>query len=389
MTPTRGAPLALACLALTFAGCEPPPPPPPPPPAAEAADPAAPPPAPAQGAARRVALFVPHEDLFWADFKAFMEAATTQLDLELRYYVADNSRERMKEQLREATTGEDRVDAVVFQSFKRNGQDLLRIAEAAGVAAFMVNALVEPGECGKPREQYRRWIGSMVSDSVQAGRDLAELLFAQARALGLAGDDGKLHAIAIGGIVSDQGSRERLQGLEHVVAASDDVLLHQVVPTDWSREDGRLKADALLRRFPEATVVWAASDPLALAAIDALQAAGRRPGGDAVVGGFDWTAEALEAVRAGTLHATLGGEFMAGGWVAVLLHDYLRGRDFGEGQVEFQTSMRPITRANVERFFPAISRAEWTRVDFRGLTGPGEAGYAFDAVETLKRLAAQ
>lgn len=386
MTLFRTATLTLAAALLALGGCDEPPSPPPPP---------SPPSQPtrvdpgdgAPGKRRVVALLVPHDDLFWQDVKAFMEAACQQFDIELRYTVAGNSRERMKEQLREETTGPNRVDAAVFQSFKQNGEDMLRIAHEAGVPAFLFNVGVDPAKCGRPRERFTTWLGTMVSDSEDAGYQLGDILATAAKAKGLAGADGKIHMVGIGGIVSDQGSNDRIAGLRRLVEERGDIVLHQVVPTDWSLEDARIKADALLKRFPETTVVWGCSDPLALAAIDSLRALGRKPGEDAVVGGFDWTAEAVAAVADGSMHATLGGEFMAGGWVAVLLHDYFEGRDFAARQTEFATFQRPITRENAGRFQAALAGAAWEKVDFVGLANPADGEYRFDAVHTLEQLA--
>jgi ABC-type sugar transport system substrate-binding protein len=335
---------------------------------------------------KRVALFLPHEDLFWRDFSAFMGAAAGQLGLELECHLAENNRELMKEQLQAATSGDQPAAVVVFQDFKQAGPDLLRIAEEAGVPAFVVNAAVSAEACGLPRERYAQWIGTMESDGEAAGYSLGQLLAEEAKQRGLLDAEGKIHMIALAGIVSDVSSVARLDGLQRAIAERGDVILHQVVPTDWSRAEGKLKAAELLKRFPSTAVVWAASDPLALGAVESLKAAGRKPGEDALVGGFDWTAEALEAVREGELHTTIGGHFMEGGWVAVLLHDYLAGHDFGGRQVEFHTPMQPITKTNVERFYAAISAAEWDRVDFLALTRPQAGEYMFDPVQTLEQL---
>jgi ABC-type sugar transport system substrate-binding protein len=278
------------------------------------------------------------------------------------------------------------VDAVVFQNFKQAGGDLLQIAEEAGVPAFVVNAGVDEAKCGTPRERYQHWIGNMESDGEEAGYDLGILLAEQAKQRGLVDADGKVHMIGLAGIVSDFSSSVRVKGLERAVAERGDVVLHQVVPTDWSREEGQRKSAELLKRFPATAVVWAASDPLALGAVESLRTAGRDPGVDALVGGFDWTAEALEAVRSGELYTTIGGHFMEGGWVAVLLHDFLTGDDFADVRLDFHTPMRPITKANVDSFFAAISAARWERVDFSALTAESNADYTFDPVQTLEQL---
>ncbi len=336
---------------------------------------------------KRVALLIPHEDLFWRDFQAFMKAASEQVGLEFECYVAHNNREQMKEQLRMITRGKDRVDAVVFQNFKQSGKDLLRIADEAKVPAFLVNAGVEASACGAPREPLEHWIGSMLPNDEGAGFSLGNLLADEAKRLGLTGSDGKVHMIGLAGIVSDTSSIDRIRGFERAVAKRDDVVLHQVVPTDWSFEDGKLKVEALLKRFPSTTVVWAASDPLALAAVESLKRLGKEPGKKSVVGGVDWTAEALDAVRSGELYTSIGGHFMEGGWVAVLLFDYLEGRDFVSKRASFMSPMLPITQSNVDRYYGAITAAKWGDVDFRGLSALAGDDYAFNAVNVLQQLA--
>ena len=263
---------------------------------------------------------------------------------------------------------------------------MLKIAQEAGVPAFLVNAGLEGGELGKPREKLGAWVGTMLPDDEAAGHRLAVLLIEQALAEGRVGEDGKVHLIALAGIVSDKSSKDRVAGLERAMREGREAVLHQVVPTDWSYEEGRSKGAALLKRFPATTVVWTASDSLALGAVASLEESGRRPGVEVLVGGFDWTAEALAAIRAGKLTTTIGGHFMEGGWVVVLLHDYFKGADFASRGVEFRTPMLAITRDTVEGFQAAIAAAEWRRVDFKGLCAEGAAVYRFDPVETLEGL---
>lgn len=382
--------LGLAVLVLALSGC---PQQSPTPPSSPSNSPQASPspsassgaqPTPLKSGVKRVAMFIPHEDLFWRDFAAFMEAASKQLEMKLEVHLANNNRELMKEQLRQATAGADRVDAVVFQNFKECGPDLLEIANQAGVPAFVVNAGV--GEsCGVPRGRYPHWIGNMESDGEAAGHALALLLIDEAKRRRLQGDDEKIHMIALAGIVSDASSNVRVQGLQRALKERQDVVLHQVVPTDWSQEEGRLKAQVLLKRFPKTAVVWAASDPLALGAIESVRALGRKPGAEVLLGGFDWTREALDAVRSGDLFVTIGGHFMEGGWVLVLLRDYLIGNDFAKKELNYLTPMSPITKGNLDDFAATLSAADWSKVEFRAMSNPA-AGYSFDPNETLRAL---
>ncbi len=74
---------------------------------------------------------------------------------------------------------------------------------------------------------------------------------------------------------------------------------------------------------------------------------GLDPGKDILFGGCGWYAPAIKKVQDGTLATTVGGHFMEGGWVMVLIHDYHHGRDFISDPIE--TAMYSIDKSNVEK----------------------------------------
>lgn len=86
----------------------------------------------------------------------------------------------------------------------------------------------------------------------------------------------------------------------------------------------------LLARYSGVSVVWSASDQLALGASEALRRADLQPGEDAFTGGLDLSLVGLEAVSRGSLTATVAAPTSM--WARILryLHDYLRGNDFAE-----------------------------------------------------------
>ena len=89
---------------------------------------------------------------------------------------------------------------------------------------------------------------------------------------------------------------------------------------------------------------------MALGAMDAAIARGRKPGKDIFIGGLNWSAEALERVQDGKMVASIGGHFMQGGWAMVLIHDYHMGRDFADLGVEFTAPMTVIDQSNVAEY---------------------------------------
>jgi ABC-type sugar transport system substrate-binding protein len=99
---------------------------------------------------------------------------------------------------------------------------------------------------------------------------------------------------------------------------------------------------------------------MALGAAETLEAAGRKPGVDVVVGGVDWAPFALQKVRSGTFAASVGGHFLDGAFALVLLHDYDQGLKLPS---LVKSHLALATRENIERCERAVTRHR--EIDFR------------------------
>ena len=305
-----------------------------------------------------IVLFTPREahDHFWGPFADFMSEAADDFGIRLEVQFAGGSRNMMAEQIREVCKRAEKPDGVVFQSFKRGGQLFLRIADRHGVPAFLVNAGLPKKQSetlGEPRTQLKHWLGQMLPSDYEAGFQLANALIDEASRDPLRfGDDGKVHVIGFNGIVSDSASAERFAGLQKAIAQrQEEAVLDQVVAADWNQELARRRCRVLHRRHPSASVVWSASDPMALGAMQALQEIGLTPGKDIIIGGVDATPEAMEAIEQGTLFATVGGHVLEGGWTVVLLHDFFpwnrRGKDSNSSliadEIDYQNKLAHLS----------------------------------------------
>jgi ABC-type sugar transport system substrate-binding protein len=64
-------------------------------------------------------------------------------------------------------------------------------------------------------------------------------------------------------------------------------------------------AETLLQAHPDATAIYAHNDEMAIGAIAALEAAGKKPGKDVIVVSVDGTRDALQAIIDGKMLATV------------------------------------------------------------------------------------
>ena len=82
-----------------------------------------------------------------------------------------------------------------------------------------------------------------------------------------------------------------------------------------------------------------------------------------LVGGLNWSQEAVERVLNGEMVVTYGGHFLLGAWAMVVLRDHHDGRDFAEEDVRLQIPMGAIDLP-IARRFPDIGKVDWRQIDF-------------------------
>ncbi|EJM00326.1 ABC-type sugar transport system, periplasmic component [Pseudomonas sp. GM102] len=93
-------------------------------------------------------------------------------------------------------------------------------------------------------------------------------------------------------------STERLDGFTKAMAARDDVKLLGNLPGNYDRAGGMKVTEDWIQRFPKFDAIIAANDQMALGALQALKAAGRK---GVMISGIDGTKDALAAIEAGEM----------------------------------------------------------------------------------------
>ena len=134
----------------------------------------------------------------------------------------------------------------------------------------------------------------IASDNVAGGKMAGEYLLEK---LG-----GKGRIVELEGIAGSSAARERGEGFHKVVDGKADVKLLAKQPADFDRAKGLSVMENIIQGNKDIQGVFAHNDEMALGALKAIQAAGLK---NVVVVGFDATADAVAAVKAGTLAATV------------------------------------------------------------------------------------
>jgi ABC-type sugar transport system substrate-binding protein len=154
-----------------------------------------------------------------------------------------------------------------------------------------IDSPIDPAAAKRARVRMSTYIGT---DDFAAGR------LAGARMASLL--HGRGDVALVGGLADNVNSGVRLTGFERGIQGSRLRVVARV-NADYNRTKAEIAAERILRAHPRISGFFAASDLMALGIADAVHAAGKT--GKIRIIGLDGIAEALDAVRAGSISATV------------------------------------------------------------------------------------
>lgn len=166
-------------------------------------------------------------------------------------------------------------------------------AKNAGIPVILLDRNVDQS-LAKPGEDYVTFIGS---DFIEEGRRIGEWLVANA--------NGKTNIIQLEGTTGSSPANDRKKGFEDVIAQHPEFKILASQTGDFARDLGRQVAETLLQAHPEANVIYAHNDEMAIGAISAVEAAGKEPGTDVMILSIDGGKEAVQAIIDGKIAAVV------------------------------------------------------------------------------------
>ena len=133
----------------------------------------------------------------------------------------------------------------------------------------------------------------IASDNVAGGAMAADLVN---KKLG-----GKGNVVELEGIPGASAARDRGKGFGDEIAGAPGIKIIASQTANFDRTQGLTVMENILQAQPNIDAVFAQNDEMALGAVKAIQAANRK----IVVVGFDATDDAVAAVKAGSMYATI------------------------------------------------------------------------------------
>ncbi len=251
----------------------------------------------------------------------------------LEIQVQDAQEDVVRQQDQVNTMIEQGVDALIVVPVDTAAMGpITDAAQDAGIPLVYVNR--NPfGEEQPPEGIY--YVGSQ---EIVAGRMQGEAL------VEMMGEEGNVGILM--GILSNEGAIKRTEGNKEILDQYDGITILAEETGNWQRDQGLSLTENWLTAYgDELDAILANNDEMALGAVQALQSAGRE---DVLVMGVDAIPDALEAVKGGTMAATvlqdLSGQGNTGAEVA---HKAATGESVEQVTwIDFV----PVTADNVDEF---------------------------------------
>ncbi|SER45466.1 simple sugar transport system substrate-binding protein [Streptomyces sp. yr375] len=188
-----------------------------------------------------------------------------------------------------------KVDVIAFSPVVVTGWDaVLKEAKAAKIPVVLTDRSVETSD----QSLYVTLVGSDFTDE---GRRAARML---EKVLVTAGHKGAVKIAQLEGTTGAAPAIERAKGFKEVMDAEHKTDWKIVISQtgDFTRAGGKQVMAAFLQSNPDVNVLFAHNDDMAIGAIQAIEAAGKKPGKDILIVSIDGVKDGFVAMSEGKIN---------------------------------------------------------------------------------------
>lgn len=186
-----------------------------------------------------------------------------------------------------------KVDVIAFAPVVTTGWDtVLMEAKKAKIPVILTDRSIET----KDPSLYVTMIGS---DFTEEGRNAAKWLLQNYKG------QGDVNIVELQGTVGSAPAIERKKGFEEVIKSEPRFKITRSQTGDFTRAKGKEVMEAFLKTDKNIQVLFAHNDDMAIGAIQAIEAAGIKPGKDIIIVSIDAVKGAFEAMMAGKLNVSV------------------------------------------------------------------------------------
>ncbi len=208
---------------------------------------------------------------------------------------AQNKQENQVKALRNFIT--QGVDYIVFTAVVTTGWDeVLQEVIDAEIPIILIDRFPDT-QLG---EYYATFMGS---DFPEEGRRAAQWVVEYMKSIGR--DTEEINIVELQGTTGSDPAIGRFDGFHNYLTAYPNFKVVASQTGNFTRAEGQAVMESFLKSQPDIDVLWAHNDDMALGAIDAIKAAGKKPGEDIIIVSADAVKAAFDAIIAGELNCTV------------------------------------------------------------------------------------
>ncbi|MFG2040994.1 ABC transporter substrate-binding protein [Dactylosporangium sp. NPDC048998] len=217
-----------------------------------------------------------------ANTKSIQDAAAAA-GIELKFSDAQQKQENQIKAIRSYIA--QKVDVIAFSPVVESGWDtVLKEAKDAKIPVILTDRAVD----SKDTTLYKSFLGS---DFVVEGKKAGEWLVKEYE-----GKTDQVNIVELQGTTGSAPANDRKSGFADAIKGSPNLKIIASQTGDFTRAKGKEVMEAFLKANPKIDVLYAHNDDMALGAIEAIEAAGKKPGTDIKIISVDAVKDGMTAL---------------------------------------------------------------------------------------------
>jgi ABC-type sugar transport system substrate-binding protein len=248
-----------------------------------------------------------------ANTKSIKEAAEAE-GINLKFSDAQQKQENQIKAIRAFIA--QKVDVIAFSPVVETGwEPVLKEAKAAKIPVILTDRAVSA-------KDDTLWVTFMGSDFVEEGRRAANWLVDKTKDA-----PGPVNIVELQGTVGSAPAIDRKKGFEEIIKDKPKYKIIRSQTGDFTRAKGKEVMEAFLKaEGKKINVLFAHNDDMAIGAIQAIEAAGLKPGKDILIVSIDGVKGAFEAMMAGKLNVSVECSPLLGPQLMAAVKDLMAGK---------------------------------------------------------------
>lgn len=247
-----------------------------------------------------------------ANTTSMKDALSEKNGFKLSFADAQQKQENQTKAVREFIS--QGVDVIAIAPVTETGwETVLKEAKEAEIPVIVVDRQIKTSD----DSLITCWVGS---DFEKEGKDAGEWLIKEK------GDE-DTNIVVLQGTIGSSAEIGRTKGFKETVEGKDNMKILASQTGEFTQAKGQEVMESFLKQYDDIDVVVAQNDNMAFGAIDALKAAGKKPGEDVTIISFDAVKAAMERVQSGEINAEFECNPLHGPRVAELAKKIMNGEE--------------------------------------------------------------